>query len=245
MGMSMDEPDLQVVCDNNLTGAMSETLRGESLSVLSDLTEVGLDLITDDGLVKDVPIVSTAISIYKIGNTLRERHFLSKFITFLTTIENDWRDDRFRKEYSSYFEGKNRDKEIEYLLIILDRLIETDEVKMLARLYERLLEGLTSFSELRIHAQIIERLLPGDYDTLVKGDVIRTTRATENESILRLIGLGLMIEAVGHPLAEQHEDGTLVIDPPGLVERVERLYRRTALGSRLIELAERDYLLQV
>ena len=53
--------------DNELAVALSGSLGENILDITSDLLEVGLDSIVEDGLLKDVPILSTAISLFKMG----------------------------------------------------------------------------------------------------------------------------------------------------------------------------------
>ena len=59
---------------NNLSVALSDSLKEETVSCIGELTEVGLDAVMDEGLLKDIPFVSTAISLYRIGRSFAERH---------------------------------------------------------------------------------------------------------------------------------------------------------------------------
>ena len=68
--------------DNNLPVSLSESLKVDAISCVGELLEVGLDAILDDGLLKDIPFVSTAISLYNIGKNLNERHYVKKLRCF-------------------------------------------------------------------------------------------------------------------------------------------------------------------
>ena len=57
------------------------------------------NLILEDGLLKDIPLLSTAISIYKIGNSIKERHNIKKLNSFLNELNNGIVDDCQREEY--------------------------------------------------------------------------------------------------------------------------------------------------
>ena len=56
----------------SLSLALSETLKSESVDCISELAEVGLDSILEEGLFKELPIISTAVAIYKIGGSIKK-----------------------------------------------------------------------------------------------------------------------------------------------------------------------------
>ena len=60
----------------------------ESISCISEYAEIGLDAVMEEGVLKDIPIVSTAIALYKIGNSIKERHNLKKLLIFINEINN-------------------------------------------------------------------------------------------------------------------------------------------------------------
>ena len=70
--------------EKSLSVAFGDSLKEDSVSCISDLAEVGLDAIFEDGMLKDIPILSTAVSLYKIGSSIKERHNLKKLILFLS-----------------------------------------------------------------------------------------------------------------------------------------------------------------
>ena len=71
---------------------MEQTVEGNKLQMIEgapgspiaiDYMEMGLDSVMEDGLLKDVPIVSTVVALYKVGNSFKERHNLKKLYIFL------------------------------------------------------------------------------------------------------------------------------------------------------------------
>ena len=73
----MEEQSLAISFGNSLTA--------EASGIAGEYTELGLDALIEDGLFKDIPIVSTAMAIYRIGKSVRERHHISKLITCSAT----------------------------------------------------------------------------------------------------------------------------------------------------------------
>ena len=106
--------------EKSLSVAFGNSLSEEAVVCVSGLAEVGLDTILEDGILKEVPILSTAISIYKIGSSIAERHHLKKLVVFLDAINNGIVDESKRMEYRQKFEEnkKFRNKELEYILVL-------------------------------------------------------------------------------------------------------------------------------
>ena len=52
--------------ERELSCAFSDTLREDFRDGVSEIAEVGLDSIMNDGILKEIPFFSTAITVYKI-----------------------------------------------------------------------------------------------------------------------------------------------------------------------------------
>ena len=74
----MEEKTLALSFGNSLTEEVS--------GITSEYIELGLDALMEEGLFKDIPVVSTFISAYRIGKSIRERHLIAKLISFLNEI---------------------------------------------------------------------------------------------------------------------------------------------------------------
>ena len=66
--------------ENNLSFSMSQSITEECSELVSSIAEVTLDSVLEDGLLKDIPIIASAISIYKLGISLREWHEILNYI---------------------------------------------------------------------------------------------------------------------------------------------------------------------
>ena len=123
--------------ENSLSVAVGDSLKEESIACINDLAEVGLDAIMDDGILKDIPILSTAVAVYKIGSSIKERNNLKKLIIFLNALNHGILNEQKRNEYQQKFKSneKFRNQEIEYLLVLIDRYISYDKPQLLAKLY--------------------------------------------------------------------------------------------------------------
>lgn len=223
--------------DNNLSLALSDSISDEAGAIANGLLEVGLDAIMDDGLLKEVPILSTAVSLYKIGNSIKERHQLKKLASFVVALNNGIADEEKREHYKNAVKDhpKRRDKELEYILILIDRYIHSDKAKMLSKLYLAYLDDIITWIDFTKYAEVIDRFLPDDYNVLKSAATYKTERDLETDSLQRLIALGLVIEGF-RTIAVQEQNGAVEIDPPELREKNERNYTRTIFGNVLVEI---------
>lgn len=102
--------------DKSLSVSFADTLKGECVPIISEFAEIGLDAIMEEGVLKDIPIVSTAVAVLKIGSSIKERHNLKKLLVFLNEINHGIPNEQKRMEYQQKFQEneKFRNREIEY-----------------------------------------------------------------------------------------------------------------------------------
>ena len=55
-------------------------------------------------MLKDIPIIASAISIYKLGTSLRERHEILKLYHFVKALNNGMQDEQQREKYILNFQ---------------------------------------------------------------------------------------------------------------------------------------------
>ena len=124
--------------------------------------------ITKDIDLKEIPIISTAVSLYNIGNTIRERHSVSKLYAFIQAIDSGIMNDDQRESYIDDFikNDKLRNSELQYLMMILDRYVDFDKPRALAKIYLAYLKKQISWMGVRKYAETIDRFLTGDIDVL-------------------------------------------------------------------------------
>ena len=189
----MDEQSLSLSFGNSLTEEVS--------GIAGEYVELGLDALSEDGLFKELPFISSVMAVYRIGKSIRERHHVAKLISFLNEINKGIGDEEKRQKYRDKFASneKFRNQELEYILILIDRYISFDKPQMLAKLYLAYLDGTIIWEEFTMFAEIVDRFLPGDITILYEysRDTI-DTRAVEPviDRIQRLISVGLLTEKI-------------------------------------------------
>lgn len=180
----------------SLSLSFSDSLPENISGMVGEIAEIGIDSVMDEGLLKDIPFVSTAISIYNIGKSIRERHHIMKLKMFVEEFNQGIINDEQRIEYREKFRKneKFRNQELHYILLILDRYIEPSKSQMLAKMYLAYLDEHIDWNEFRKYSEIIDRLLPGDYAELKKGNQYDLNHMNVTDSLLRLIAVGFVME---------------------------------------------------
>ena len=190
--------------EKSLTVAFGDSLSDKSVDFISNLAEVGLDSIMEDGLLKEVPILSTVVSLFKIGGNIKDRHNIKKLIAFLNEINNEIQNQEEREKYKKKFQKSKhfRDEELEYLLVIIDRYIGYEKTQMLAHLYLAYLDEKIDWNSFAEYSEIVDRLLPSDFRCLFNfmchgGVIIEKEKDINVASVLRLVSVGLVEQQTG------------------------------------------------
>lgn len=182
----------------DLSIAFRDSINSKLVTIASDAAELGLDSILDDGLLKDIPFVSTAISLYKIGNSISERHYLRKLSIFIDEIINSTADEEIKTKYKDKLmcDCKRRNKELEYILILIDRYVDNKKPKLLAKLYLAFLDAEISWTTFAEMSEIIDRLFVSDLNSLCEfyyhGGVMIEENRVSVACVLRLLSVGFV-----------------------------------------------------
>lgn len=222
----------------SLSESMSNSIKPEVSSVIAELGEIGLDSLMDDGILKEIPIISTAVAAYNIGNTIRERHSVAKLYAFIQAINEGIMSDTQRESYIDDFikNDKQRNSELQYLMIILDRYVDFDKPRALAKIYLAYLKKQISWLDVRKYAETIDRFLAGDIEVLKSQKYFNTQDNIITDSLQRLVAMGLIIEERPKPSVKSDVRGEIIVDRLALHKQNRREYSITKYGKKLIEI---------
>ena len=231
--------------ENNLQYSFRKSLKKYGEPLVIDILESGLDSNLNDGVIKEIPFISTAVSLYHIGKTVKERYHVSKLIEFIQEINKGIITEDKLIEYKKKFDSqeKFRIKELEYIVIIVDRYIGYNKPVMLARLYRAYLDGILKWTEFLVYSEVIDRFLASDFSTLTKKDLIiyNNDDDANEDSVLRLVALGLMKETTNNSVWEAVDNEVFVITQ-STMERARlknKTYTRTNFGNILVNILQR------
>lgn len=137
----------------------------QALDLFKDGGEVAIDSVLEkdfgiDGLLKDIPILSIAVSLYKTGSKISAYFFAKNMLAFLAEV------DKVSSEKRIEFLNKNCADESgienvgEVALMILDKLDHPKQSAMLGRAFALMTLGRISNHSFEIYAHIIKSLNP-------------------------------------------------------------------------------------
>lgn len=220
----------------NLPSALCDSITDEVRSVVANIAEAGLDFKFEDSLLKEVPLLSTVASLYKIGHSIKERHYIKKLAKFILALNNglvvDDQVEMFRDRILN--DQKKTSKEMEYILILVDRYINDGKSTIIAKLYLSYIESKLNWDEFTKYSQVTDQLFMNDLDILRK-EGHQIIPEVSSDAALRLTSMGLLFEI--HEFPEfRVEDGYLY----GITEanKNEKIFSRTIFGTKYIEIID-------
>lgn len=224
--------------EKSLALSFSDSLSSDIADGVSDIAELALDSVLSEGFLQVFPVCSTVKVIYRIGNSIRERYNLKKLAIFVDEIRRGCVDQAKLQYYREKFTSnpKFRDRELEHIIILLDRHISLDRPRMLAKLYLAYLDGNIDWNEFSAYAEIIERCLPLDCNMLIsEKDEFIVPRRGGGDSVLRLYALGLLKEEADYSTFKEEPDGRFTPTCRTLGSSVspDKTYKRTEFGEKL------------
>ena len=225
--------------EKSLAISFSDSLSSDVADGLSEFCELAIDSIMDEGLLKELPIFSTAISLYRIGGSIKERYSLKKLAVFVDQIRRGCADKENLQKYQHEFSANAnfRSKELEHILILLDRYVSLDKPRMLAKLYLAYLDGVIIWEEFSMYAEVVDRFLLLDCRTLTteSEETIVPRGMIGGESVLRLVALGLMMEVTDYSTYIKEPNGHYRMTWGTLEKSIspDKTYKRTEFGEKL------------
>lgn len=206
---------------------------------IADLIDVGLGEILANKGIRNIPFISTAVSIYNIGSTLREREHIKKLGIFLQEIDDNIASKKDTEEYKQNIikNHKFREKELEFIIILLDRYLQYEKPEILAKLYIAYLDRKINLEIFSTYASTIEYLLPQDIKLLCEKDMIIIEYNKMDHNTARLIAFGLITETRDDsPFAADGNNLIVTGESMGRTFKNEKEYKVTEFGKKLVDI---------
>lgn len=149
--------------DNKIDKALKDSIiSDEALNIAKDYSEIVLDSILKNEMLKEVPIIGTLISLGKIAYSLKDRHTFKKLSIFLSKLSEIPIKDREKFVSKMEDEDQYNESTSEKILLLLKRLDETAKAEILGNLFKLyILEIINKYQFLRF-ASIVERAYIND-----------------------------------------------------------------------------------
>lgn len=181
---------------NKIVPAFECTLLEPVFSSALEMTEVGIDSILDEGLLKSLPIVSLMVGLGKTAINIHDRNLLKQTIKFIQTFNNKTIDisklDKYRESLKD--DSKRSEDELGRVLIILNNTIDIKKSESLAKMFAAYVEELITWEQFCELSEAISRLFVSDISLLheiFNGRIGNSTQC-EKYRVDRLLSTGMI-----------------------------------------------------
>ena len=138
-------------------------------SIVRELTEVGVDTMVKEGLLRDIPFVNILHSSYQAGVAIQQQLFTKKIQSFLEELSNVSYEERLRFVEWMDQNPKQKGEYGETLLLLIDRadsLVEKPSI--LGRLLKHHILGNISYEDAMRLSFIVNRVYMSDLNYLTR-----------------------------------------------------------------------------
>lgn len=153
--------------NKNLEDSLEETLETSDLQNLNiDLAEVTIDAIMNEGILKDIPLVGSIVSLSKFGLEVSNHLFLKKVFKFLTQLEKTTIEER-KKFLIKVSKEEDYNKKVgQALLLIIDKLEDLEKPEIIGKLLVASINGELKYQDFLRLSYIVQRLFVPDIELL-------------------------------------------------------------------------------
>lgn len=182
---------------DKLTNDFEKSLFNDSVDIIGDYMEIGIDSFIEEGILKEIPFVKSIVSMLKIGKNIHDRNLLKQTLIFIKEFNSGNISKDKLVVYKSTIENnpKKCEEELGRILILLNNYVDREKSIMLARLYKSYVIQEINWHEFCEFSEIINRLFIQDIQILkgIKDKNIDIMNNHEDEfRVERLYSLGLI-----------------------------------------------------
>jgi hypothetical protein len=161
----------------------------EISKIAVDISEVALDSIFEDGILRDLPVVSTVVGIVKTSKNIRDKLYAKKILLFLQS-SNDCAIEK-REAFISKLNKNPKEKQKvgETIILILEKSDEMKKPIIIGNLFKAYLVEDISYSEFIKLSSIVNKTSVNDLYLLVKMRKDKKHLPTELAESLAINGL--------------------------------------------------------
>ncbi|NTW55372.1 MAG: hypothetical protein HGB15_11615 [Chlorobaculum sp.] len=143
------------------------------IELLADFSELSIDQLLDEGLLKDIPWVGWIFKAKNIYHTLSDQSFLAKIMSFLLSLETIDNDDkvRFVNRIESDHNFKNQ-LGIK-LLLVLEKIDDIEKPAMLSKVFCAFIKGYIDCDDFYALADAINNAYISDLKKLLISNIER------------------------------------------------------------------------
>lgn len=182
------------------------------------LGEVALDSLLEEGALKEIPVIGTAMTLYKAGNDIAAYFFAKKIVAFLSEVEKIPLEKRteFLEEHCSDENGIEHIGEV--TLMLLERIDHPTLATLLGRAFRLMVNETITRQTFEIYSYIIKDL---------NSYLIRQVAQFYQHEDMRVIDAPAAIQLSNYGLVAVH----IIPNRSGSTKTMTRSYERTDFGA--------------
>lgn len=201
--------------------------------LITDINEAVLDTFLKDGMVKDIPILGLVSKAINIGNTIQERLYTKKLLTFLKQLENTQVENRER-EINKIDESKDYKTKVgEKILYIINEADDCEKAEYIGILFSCFLRRILSYEDFIRCANCINKTNIIDLNLFIKKSF---TESYINSNIENYLNTGLITQQYNDPLNKNFKNNLISSEKAQIKYYVSNIgsYIRQYLNNTII-----------
>jgi hypothetical protein len=182
--MSKEEELTNDVLRGELETGLLKTDLSDFAAIGEDALELGIDALLEDGVLKDIPMLSIAAKLYSAASKLYTYKIQKNILHFFQEYSRGNIDELKREEFLAQFqEDKNYRRDVlDIILLSMAKYNDAIQARVLANLIVSHLNGLIDFSQLRACEFALDKLNPVAYEYLNQLSMSETPYTTHREN---------------------------------------------------------------
>jgi hypothetical protein len=149
--------------ENGLGLSMMKTISSSEIpTITKDMMEVTLDAILQNGILKDIPVISTITGITKTILSIRDQFLVKKILSFLFELQDITDKEREKFIHDMDNDTKYQQKIGESLIMLIERLDDLEKPAFLAKLLKARIRGDINHHQFLRFASVIDQMLIQD-----------------------------------------------------------------------------------
>ena len=181
---------------DKLTADFEKSLFNDSIDIIGDYMEIGIDSFIEKGILEEIPVVKSIVSVLKIGKNVNDRNLLKQTLTFIKEFNSGNISKDKLVAYKSTIENNPQkcEEELGRILILLNNYVDREKSIMLARLYKSYVMQESNWHEFCEFSEIINRLFIEDLRILKYLQEQKKIKGSQGDNfrLERLYSLGIV-----------------------------------------------------
>jgi hypothetical protein len=149
----------------SLSSQFSKELLEPSIDLSVDYSEVFIDDLIEDGILKEIPIVKSVVGVIKAGISINQFWFAKKLLTFIREFNTGQIDSEKKIKFQEKINSdlKYRKKVTEQVMVFLDKYLEINKAKVSANLFKAFVEEKLTYDQFISISISLDRLHPESF----------------------------------------------------------------------------------